>query len=535
MTNKLTTSIIAIQLLMAILVSSCGAPPQEDIESADQTTTPIEIVSSDYSGTVVTATAYVSISSCTSNSTYNSSAPSPVALSTVSLIVNDSCTFNFQRLVVSGTTYYGITSYMTLNSSTSVVLRFSSTQGGSTPAIYVNAKTTNVYPVGSSPSFTLTVMTDSQFTSAVAAGAFSTTSTSSSSNMGVGTITVSTSGSNILQPGASQTYTATSTNADSSANATAVTWSSSNTGVATVDSTTGVATAVAAGRASIIATITDSLGTHSTSASLTVKTPYLYVSTNNTTTVHTCPISSTGISSCLSRIYAGISDANGFFSYQNYLYVSDGNATKVSNFLFNLDATPPKEGLTNSLTGLTGLWNVAISGSAAFITYGSPAVYGCDFNSSTRVISGCATTGSNFNAPRYLTVNNGYAYVANFSGNSITACQISGKTLTGCVEKTGFSGPSSITFNGNIIYVANFNSNNVAYSTVSGTTLSAPAVAASGFSGTNGLAVLGAYMYVSDWTGKKVWQCPATSGTGPLGTCTTKYTSSYNLRGMVVY
>ncbi len=528
--------------MLAILISSCGAPPPEDTNSATQGTAIIEISASDYSGTAVTATPYVSISNCTSNYTYNSSVASPIALNTIGLALNDSCTFNFQRLVVSGTTYYGITGYMTINSSASTVLKFSSTQGSSAPAIYVNAGTTNVYPSGSLPSFSFLVMTEAQFTSAAASGAFSTVNASSSSgNMGVGAINVSTSGSNILQTGATQTYTTTATNADGSTNATAATWSSSNTSVATIDSTTGVATGVAAGRTTIIATITDTLGTHSTSTALTVRTPYLYVETSAGNIIHTCPISSTGISSCQNMTYTGLSTPAGFFINGNTFYMADGGSGKIFNFLTNTDSTLQKTGVQTSATGLSNLWNVAINGSAAFYSNNS-TIFGCDFNTSTKAISGCSsitTSGTNFSSPRYLAVNGGYLYVANFGNYSITSCAISGKTLPSCANFIYFDSPTSIAFYGNFMYVTDFNTKDMRVCTVTNGSFSSGScttLSISGIGNPNGLAIFGNYIYISEWTSnKKIWQCTINSTTGILSSCSVKYTSSYGLAGMAIY
>ncbi|MES2614647.1 MAG: Ig-like domain-containing protein [Bdellovibrionota bacterium] len=555
MLNKLTN---LITILLVILVSSCGAPPQEDIESADQTTTPIEIVSSDYSGTVVTATAYVSISSCTSNSTYNSSAPSPVALSTVSLIVNDSCTFNFQRLVVSGTTYYGITSYMTLNSSTSAVLRFSSTQGGSTPAIYVNAKTTNVYPVGSSPSFTFTVMTDSQFASAVAAGAFSTVNTSSAGNMGVGTISVAPSSTlvnpGILQVGSTQTYTATSTNADGSTNATAVTWSSSNTGVATVDSTTGVVTGVAAGKTNIIATITDSLGTHSTSTALTVKTPYLYVTTSNSTNMYRCSLSSGAIvgGSCVPASAPGTVATTEVDVIQNNFYVADYTGGNLYYTPVNQDGSNPKAWST--ALSKANLGGFVISGSYAFIATNT-AVQSCPFNSSTGIISSTCTSQLTTVQVQYLAkttilgVEN-LIILDRSTANKIYVCQISGSTLQSCINTAG-GDPTGAVASQNVLYVTNYTSKSLVScpltQTVSGvtsrvTSLNCTSQATFGLN-PNGITINGDLLYVGEWNTNgsskyNLWRCVINTSNRLTVTipCNLDYiTLPYAPKGMAVY
>ncbi|MES2614504.1 MAG: Ig-like domain-containing protein [Bdellovibrionota bacterium] len=550
----------ATQLLLAIFASSCGAPPLEDIESADQTTTPIEIVSSDYSGTVVTATAYVSISSCTSNSTYNSSAPSPVALSTVSLIVNDSCTFNFQRLVVSGTTYYGITSYMTLNSSTSAVLRFSSTQGGSTPAIYVNAKTTNVYPVGSSPSFTFTVMTESQFASAVASGAFSTVNTSSSSgNMGVGAISASVR-SNFLPVGGIQTYNATSTNADGSANAAAVTWSSSNTGVATIDSTTGVATGVGVGHAQIIATITDSLGNHSTSVGLTVKTPYLYVTAYGS--MYRCSLTNAGGVTCTSLFASLPGGSSGYLrsaiAYQNYIYIADQGEDTLYFTPVNIDGTDLRVKTWSTATTLSSVGSAAISGTVAFIVgYSVSSIQGCSFNTSTGIMSSCTTVKSGLNGASYLTIatisGRDYLVISNRGADAIIVCSITSgsTTLSSCGASTtnaAYDDPSALVVIGNTLYISSGvygNKLNIARCTI-GTDLtisSCSVVVPTGklTKGPNGIAVNGNYMYVSEFNSNasnkyNLWSCDMTTWVSNSWVCTLQVnTLNVVPRGLLVY
>ncbi|MES2614650.1 MAG: Ig-like domain-containing protein [Bdellovibrionota bacterium] len=566
MANKLTTSIIAIQLLISILVSSCGAPPlPEDIESANQTT-PIEIVSSDYSGTIVTAASYVSISNCTSNYTYNSSALSPVNLSTIGLALNDSCTFNFQRLVVSGTTYYGISGYMTINSSADAALRFSSTQGGSTPAIYVNAKTTNVYPVGSSPSFTFTVMTDSQFANAVATGAFSTVNTSSSSNMGVGTISISVSGTPLdpstLTIRGTQTYTATSTNADDSANATAVSWSSSNTSVATINSTTGVATGVAAGSTKIIATITDSLGTHSTSVGLTVRTPYLYVTTKGTSTstsLYKCSLNPANgaIVSC-SAFYTTATNPLQISLIQNSssaapsMYLS-GYASGIFSFVpINTDGTQSRTGWTTAASA-SSPQGMAFSGSYAFITTlgAQTTIQSCPVNSSG-TFGTCTTAATGFTAVQYLstTTINGTSYlivVDRNSGNRLKVCQISGGTLS-CgsfypynASTYPYNDPSAAVVVGSTLYVSGYASKIVVRCTLSGTTISSCADSGAGTFGNrpNGFAVNGNEIYVSEWltngSAYGLWKCTMNSNGSIPNTCVIFNTFPYGPRGMAVY
>lgn len=96
--------------------------------------------------------------------------------------------------------------------------------------------------------------------------------------------------------------------------------------------------------------------------------------------------------------------------------------------------------------------------SYAYITkYNFNSVTKCQVSVSDKTLGNCSNLSVNFSYPYGIGINNGYAYISDFSSN-VYKCAISGITgdLGPCAPTgSGFSGPNSIEFNAGYAYVIN--------------------------------------------------------------------------------
>ncbi|MES2614648.1 MAG: Ig-like domain-containing protein [Bdellovibrionota bacterium] len=550
MLNKLTT-IVLIQLAYLALLSACQPLKEEsndvqtaEVEEVQSQPAPILINASDYSGSVSVSTK--AAISCINGNTYGSSAASPILLSSLSMNLNDSCSFTFPTnaiaLIYQSTNYYGISGSNTITSTsqtTPTFLTFSTTAGSSTVALNVVVGTANVFPSTGTPTFNFYIVSSDTVT-AIQNGTFSVVSgvvtntgtqvTYTALYPDAASISMGVSTPFRLLTGTSQDVTLSSL----------TTWTSSSPSVATVSST-GVVTGVAAGTTTITAKINTTGGSYSASALLTVRaTTYLYISIDSSYMVQ-CSISATTLSSCV-QTGAGFTTLNNIRIYSGNLYATDQTSGKVYVCPLNPDGTlqVTTAGTTACTTSLTlaTVQGLTFTSSKTYVSDGNTGkkVYVCDLPTAAGIISNCTRTaftgasGSSYisiTEPADLVANGNYVYTVDQSGNQVITCTIdSNGALTNCVAKTGFSNSGGGVVSGSYLYVTNNASGRVSTCLISGTdgTLSGSTCSSGGGStapgsSPNGITAANGYLYVSHWTPMTIAACPVSGTT--ISACTT--------------
>ena len=120
---------------------------------------------------------------------------------------------------------------------------------------------------------------------------------------------------------------------------------------------------------------------------------------------------------------------------------------------------------------------IAIVGSYAFITNsktnGNPknSVSVCTING--KKLESCKNScGTGFDQPYSIAINGGVAFVTNRNSNSVSACDLSGDTLSNCVDSgvansyPDIDKPVDIAINGNVAYITSSGNNVVIACTI---------------------------------------------------------------------
>jgi DNA-binding beta-propeller fold protein YncE len=110
-----------------------------------------------------------------------------------------------------------------------------------------------------------------------------------------------------------------------------------------------------------------------------------------------------------------------------------------------------------------GASGIAVSSSFAYVGVGASTVDECAIGSMGGVIV-CPSTGGGFLGVDGISLANGYAYIANEVGGTVSVCSVGG---TGSLSACAISpiapgiGPSSVAVNGGRAYVNDSNNNNM--------------------------------------------------------------------------
>ncbi|MES2614649.1 MAG: Ig-like domain-containing protein [Bdellovibrionota bacterium] len=543
MLNKLAI-IVLVQLAYLALLSACQPLKEEsndvqtaEVEEVQSQPAPILINASDYSGSVSVSTK--AAISCINGNTYGSSAASPILLSSLSMNLNDSCSFTFPTnaiaLIYQSTNYYGISGSNTITSTsqtTPTFLTFSTTAGSSTVALNVVVGTANVFPSTGTPTFNFYIVSSDTVT-AIQNGTFSVVS-------GVVTNTGTQVTYTALYPDASSISVGvsipfrllTGTSADVTLSS-LTTWTSSSPSVATVSST-GVVTGVAAGTTTITAKINTTGGSYSASTLLTVRaTTYLYIGVDATYMV-ICTVSGNTIGPCVRQTGpTGTTTTSDLGIYSGNLYATDVGTDKVYSCPLNYDGTiqATSAGASTCTTALTmtNVQGLTFTNSKTYVSTGTTGkqVLVCDLPTTAGVINNCTSaTSTTFSSATSLAVNASYTYMymLDKTANKVYSCAInsSNGTIASCASTTGsFSALSAVTVGGSYLYVADYDTNKVYVCSISSGPISSCS-SGSTILGNNphGLAVIGSYIYSSHWSpaSMSITSC-AISGATITSTC----------------
>lgn len=343
---------------------------------------------------------------------------------------------------------------------------------------------------------------------------------------------------NPLGIGSTQQFTLTATYTDTStANvSTGVTWASSSTASATINGT-GLATGVAVGTTTISATWEGV----SASVALTIRPLFAYISNGTPSTILTCPVStnpgSVGALAGCSSTGSGLSIP--FQSVFNgaYFYIANqlGNniTTCKTNFYGNLT------GCQNSTSSITNANAVAIYGSYLYVSsYSGNTISSCFINSNGSLETCNVVLNSGLVTPRGVATSGSYLYVAM---SQILRCTMNlNGTLTSCGTTGGtLHSPISMAISGNYAYVLNFSNNTVSLCSGALTgSLTCSGTTGSGFNNPIGISIANGYAYIVNYGGYTITYCAIDSNTGALSGCasTGSYSGGFNvIQGISIY
>ena len=138
----------------------------------------------------------------------------------------------------------------------------------------------------------------------------------------------------------------------------------------------------------------------------------------------------------------------------------------------------------------------------------------------------CAYTGSGFSKPFDITINSAgtFAYVANFSGTTVSRCSFNASgELIDCIAAGTFNSAGSVAIapNGNYAYVPTTSANNVYKCTIEPNgTFSSCAVTVTGFNVPQRIIInsAGTYAYISSYGDDSITKCTINAG-GDLISC----------------
>jgi len=162
----------------------------------------------------------------------------------------------------------------------------------------------------------------------------------------------------------------------------------------------------------------------------------------------------------------------------------------------------------------------------AYVTnYGNKSVTQCTVSSSDGSFSGCTETGSDYNKPRGIAINDAYAYITNYSNKTVTKCKVSASdgTLSNCATTgSDFNKPKGIAISNGYAYVLNLTGSEVIQCSISVSdgSLSSCASTGSNFNKPRGIALNNSYAYITNDGDKTITQCSVSSVDGSFSDCT---------------
>ncbi|MCH9755866.1 MAG: hypothetical protein K0U37_01575 [Gammaproteobacteria bacterium] len=176
----------------------------------------------------------------------------------------------------------------------------------------------------------------------------------------------------------------------------------------------------------------------------------------------------------------------------------------------------------------------------AYITdFSANTVTQCAVHAVTGLLSGCTTTGSGFSGAAGVQLNNGYAYISNFSSSEVRQCAVNTTDGTlpvfGCASTALSITPLGLALNNGYAYFSN-NSTTVTKCTVSASdgTLSSCGTVVSGLSGTRSVSVNNGYIYITRNGPGELTKCTVSVVDGTLSSCGTTGLGFSDQRGLAI-
>ncbi|MDQ5920062.1 MAG: trimeric autotransporter adhesin [Pseudomonadota bacterium] len=192
---------------------------------------------------------------------------------------------------------------------------------------------------------------------------------------------------------------------------------------------------------------------------------------------------------------------------------------------------------------------IAVNNGFAYIVNNESAtVTQCKINTITGIFSNCVSTGANtktytgvsyYNHPTAITINNGFAYILNQTGNSVTQCIVNQKTgaLTNCIVSNElFDSPMAVTVNNGYLYVANNQSDSVSKCTVDTTTgsLNNCTTTGTGFNKPSSIVISSEFAYITNQESGTITKCSVDSTSGVLSSCAQAASGFFSPAGIAI-
>ena len=259
-----------------------------------------------------------------------------------------------------------------------------------------------------------------------------------------------------------------------------------------------------------------------------VPTTYAYVADLGTNLVSVCPVLPTGaLGTCtLSNGSGTFNSPTGPAVAGGYLYACNGNTVSICPITSPSGTLGTCASTTGSGTFSSPYFVVVASGYAHVTNAVTNTVSICPVVA-TGALGTCltSTAGGTLSAPRGIArPGNGYAYISNYGSNLVSVCQDSGAALTSCSTTSGggaFNGPSGLAVAGAYLYVTNQNTNTVTTCPLTSPNVLGPCTTRSGFAGPTGVTIFRGQAYVTNLASNTVSYCPLVSGGAALGPCST--------------
>ena len=156
--------------------------------------------------------------------------------------------------------------------------------------------------------------------------------------------------------------------------------------------------------------------------------------------------------------------------------------------------------------------------------YGNKSVTKCTINDADGLFTDCATTGSDYNKPKSIGVNDAYAYVTNYNDKTVTKCNVSVSdgALSSCTSTgSDFNKPEGIGMSNGYVYVLNGSGDTVTkcgISLVDGA-LQNCASTGSDYSKPKGIGINNSYAYITNYNNKTITKCDVSTSDGTLSNC----------------
>jgi len=208
-----------------------------------------------------------------------------------------------------------------------------------------------------------------------------------------------------------------------------------------------------------------------------------------------------------------------------YAYVTNYNNKTISKCTVS-DIDGALSDCVSTGSGYNKPIGIAVNDAYAYITnYANKTVTKCNANAANGSLTNCTSTGSAYNKPEGVGVSNGYVYVLNGSGNTVTKCNISvtDGTLENCASTgSDFNKPKGIGINNSYAYITNYKAKTITKCDVSTSDGSFSNCASTGgsYNKPKGIELNNGYAYVILNNAKTVTQCTVSPDDGSLSNCT---------------
>jgi 6-phosphogluconolactonase (cycloisomerase 2 family) len=193
---------------------------------------------------------------------------------------------------------------------------------------------------------------------------------------------------------------------------------------------------------------------------------FAYVADYTSSTVLLCSVAADGTLSLCSSTGSNFQMPWQLAVQGTTLYASNASVTGgVTTCTIGADAT--LSGCTQSSGA--GTAGIAANATWAYLGVGPATVNVCAVGAAG-ALSGCVATGSGFSALDGISLSNGYAYIANEGGASVSVCPINSTdgTLSACTASSVGGNPTDVAFDGTRAYVGDFASGHMNFCAVGG-------------------------------------------------------------------